>query len=177
MRGQVAFAGPGVAGYCPKRRDLVNFAPYEIAPYSSGTIHATIPYEKLTGILDDKYFPAEKETAAGTLYAELFSEDAAKKHTQFAEVILNNSGDKVLLHTDHYIQDLQIISGSWSADDSTFIPENVVFAAYGLTVGDAIMLETEFAPTAPTIQIRYTTHEKTITTYLSGVTGSSVTLK
>jgi len=153
------------------------FSPYEIAPYSSGVIHATIPYEKLAGILDDAYFPAEKETAAGALFAELFSEEAVTKYTQFAEVVLDKSGDKTLLHTDHYIQDLRIRSGSWSADGSTFTPENTVFAAYGLTKDDAIMLESALKPAAPTLQITYITGEDTVTAYLSGTSGSSVTLK
>ena len=153
------------------------FSPYEIAPYSSGVIAATIPYEKLTGILDDAYFPAEKETAAGTLLGQLFTENASAKFTQFAEVVLDASGDNILLYTDHYIQDIRIVSGSWSADGNTFTPECTVFAADGLTQHDAIMLQTTLNPSAPTLQISYTTGENTVTAYIAGTPGTSVTLK
>lgn len=153
------------------------FSPYEIAPYSSGVVSAVIPYENLTGLLNDAYFPAERESAAGTLYAELFSEDAAKKYTQFAEVVLDKNRDKTLLYTDHYIQNLRITSGSWSADGNTFTPENVVFAAYGLTVGDAVMLESELTASVPNIQISYVTGNNRVTVYLSGTPDTSVNLK
>lgn len=111
------------------------FPPYEIAPYSSGLIVAEIPYEKLTGILNDAYFPPERQTAAGTLSAEHFSEDKIQKFDQFAEVILDPAGDMLLLHTDHYVQDIRIKTGLSDGAELT------VFAAYGLTDKDAIMLQ------------------------------------
>ena len=36
-----------------------HFAPYDIAPYSSGTIIAEIPYSELSGVLLEKYMPVE----------------------------------------------------------------------------------------------------------------------
>lgn len=153
------------------------FSPYEIAPYASGVIASTIPYEKLTGILDDAYFPAEKETAAGTISGQLFTEDVAATFTQFAEVVLDSNGDKILLYTDHYVQNIRIVSGSWSADGSAFTPECTVFAADGLTNMDAIMLQASLESSAPSLRVSYKTGGKTVTTYISGVTGTSVVLK
>lgn len=153
------------------------FSPYEIAPYSVGVISATIPYELLVGILDDAYFPAEKETSAGTLFGQLFTDEAASQYTQFAEVVLNPNGDTILLYTDHYVQNVRIVSGSWSADGSTFTPENTVFVAEGLTKDDAVMLQATLEPAAPTLQVSYTTGDQAVTAYISGTPGTSVTLK
>jgi len=153
------------------------FSPYEIAPYSVGVVTATIPYEKLVEILDDAYFPAEKETAAGKLFGQLFTMEAAAEYTQSADVVLESDGDRILLYTDHYVQDIRIVSGSWSADGNTFTPECTVFAADGLTQHDAIMLQTTLKPSAPTLQISYTTGENTVTAYIAGTPGTSVTLK
>lgn len=154
------------------------FPPYEIAPYASGVIYADIPYEKLTGILSDAYFPAERESAGGKLTAELFTSENAQNYTQFAEVILDASGqDRILLHTDHYVQDVRIEYGSWSADGSNFIPQSTVFAAYGITPGDAIMLQTNLELTAPQLLISYRTGEETVYSFISGTEDNAVILK
>ena len=143
------------------------FSPYEIAPYSSGVIIAEVPYDQLTGILNDAYFPAERETAAGSVDVEIFDENDLEKFTQFAEIVLAEGSDKILLHTDKSVYDIRIETGSWSSDGSTFTPEHTVFAAYSLTPGDAIMVESQFKDTLPTLRLCYTTNGKTVWCYIS----------
>ncbi len=111
------------------------FAPYEIAPYTSGVIVAEIPYEKLTGIIKDAYFPAEQDAARGSIVATPFASLDSEKFTQVAKVVLSESGEKILLHTDHIVYNIRI-----TAED-----RNTVFAAASLSPGDVIMLQADFA--------------------------------
>lgn len=143
------------------------FSPYEIGPFSSGDIVAEIPYSKLTVILNDAYFPAERETALGTVQAEVFDETALDRFTQFAEVVLEEGSDKILLHTDKSVYDVRIETGTWSADGSIFTPSHTVLAAYSLTPGDAIMIDSPLNSTLPTLRLSYTTGNQTVCFFIS----------
>ena len=153
------------------------FSPYEIGPFSSGDIVAEIPYSKLTGILNDAYFPAERETVFGVIKAETFDETALDGFSQLAEVIINKDSEKVLLYTDTSVYDIRIEAGAWSADGTVFTPNQTVFAAYRLTPGDAIMIDSSLSNTLPTLRLSCTAKDKTVS-YMIGfnVTENKVTL-
>lgn len=151
------------------------FSPYEIGPFSSGQIVAQIPYSKLAGIMNDAYFPAERETAAGGIQAELFDDAALDRFTQFADVTLNDGGKKILLSTDGLVYDIRIETGTWSANGASFTPEHTVFAAYSLTPGDGVMVDAPFTATLPNIRLSYTTNDQTVYYYITA-TDTTVTL-
>ncbi len=113
------------------------FAPYEIAPYSSGTITVEIPYEKLVGILHDAYFPAEKDLSNSTVQITPFDEEQASKFTQITEAVLNKEGNMLLLHTDNIVHNVRITASATPPETKQY----TIFAAYTLTPGDAIMLQ------------------------------------
>lgn len=121
------------------------FVPYEIAPYTSGVIVAEIPYKKLTGIIKDAYFPAERDAAKGNIVATPFASADSKNFTQLSEVSLSKSGEKILLHTDHIIYDVRITTEN----------RNTIFAAASLSPGDAIMVQADFASSK--LYLQYTT--------------------
>ena len=110
------------------------FAPYEIAPYSSGIITVEIPYEKLTGLLNDAYFPAERETPHGSITVQPFENTDPTQFSQISEVITDKVGDMYLSYTDGMIQDIRIIIND---EKNSY----TVFAAYELSVGDGIMIQ------------------------------------
>lgn len=143
------------------------FSPYEIGPYASGTIIAEIPYSKLVGLIDDAYFPAEKESIAGNVFAKPFDNMEMDEFSQFAEVILKEDGTKILLYTDKAVYDVRIETGSRSSDDGIFTPEHTVFSAYGLSAGNAIMLQADFSLVQPAIRLSYTTGDETVYQYLT----------
>lgn len=142
------------------------FSPYEIAPYSSGIIFAEIPYAKLSGIMQDKYFPAERENASGSVQISPFDENSLQQYSQFTEVVLDAEAEKFLLHSQHGVYDVRIEIGSWSADGLTYIPEHTVLACYALTPGDAVMLEANLSAALPKLRLRYTTNEQTVSFFL-----------
>ena len=143
------------------------FSPYEIAPYSSGTISVTIPYENLTGIIEDQYFPAEQEITTGTIQAIKQNDTNITNFSQIAEVILDKDGEMIFLFTDRSVQNISIEIGSWNTDRNEFIVDYTVFAAPILTPGDAIMIQTIIPENEPNIRLVYTTQSECVTEYIS----------
>lgn len=123
------------------------FAPYEIAPYASGTVTVEIPYNKLTGILHDAYFPAETVPTNSMLTIVPFDQEKSNDFTQISEAVMDKEGKMFLLYTDSIVHNLRIVS----AGSQTAPMEHTVFAAQYLTPGDAIMLQTN----ADDLQIVY----------------------
>ncbi len=150
------------------------FTPYEIAPFSAGIVTAEIPYEKLSGILLDGYFPPETVLTEGTVSAEVFNQEDAARFQRFSEVILDSEGEKILLYTDGSVTDVRIRQGTWTEDGLDFIPEAMVFAANGLSQGDAVLLQASIPDTMSNLQLQYTSNGETVTKYIgqSGQDGS-----
>lgn len=117
-----------------------HFAPYDIAPYSSGTVIAELPYSTLAGILNEKYFPTNPPLATGSMYAQTYIEDDSERFTYIADVPLCEDGNDVLLYPDAAVTDLRIESGSRYSDSNQYIAVSTVFAANTMNVGDAIRL-------------------------------------
>ena len=143
------------------------FSPYEIAPYASGLITVEIPYDMLGGILHDAYFPLEIECGSSKLIVTPFDQMDLDRFTQFSEVVLDTSDNKILLYTESTVSNVQIEAGSWNADGTVFTPEQTVFAAYSLTPGDATMVESAITNTLPSLRLSYDTAGGTVKSYIT----------
>ena len=117
------------------------FSPYEIAPYSSGVVIAEVPYSKLSGILNDAYFPPEREAHEGVVSLFPATEENLEKFTQFSELILDEKADSFLLYTDTAVYDVVIETATYSSIKSEYEPQHTVFACGSLTPGDAIHIQ------------------------------------
>ena len=131
-----------------------SFAPYEIAPYASGVITVTIPYEELIGVIDDAYFPVEQDITNGELSATMFSEATADDFTQIAEVIYEEDAPTMLLYTDSIVTNVTI-----QIDN-----QYTVFATTALTPGDAIMLQADLQNHV--VKVHFHTAEQDFDRYL-----------
>jgi hypothetical protein len=132
-----------------------HFAPYDIAPYSSGTIIAELPYGNLKGILKDKYFPAEASLATGSMYVEDYQEESIGRFSCIANVPLSEDGIEVLLYPDAVVTDLRIETGWRYADTDQYISGATVFAASNMGVGDAISLTADLASDETLLRLVY----------------------
>lgn len=112
------------------------FSPYEIAPYSSGTIVAEVPYSKLVGIIGDAYFPPESHASNGKLFEVPFEDADLTQYTQIAELIFQKETAKTLYYTDTMLRNFKITYADPVTGKMT-----VVFATQALTPGDAVMVE------------------------------------
>lgn len=141
------------------------FTPYEIAPYSSGIITVTIPYSKLTGIVEDAYFPMEQQAIPGTLNATVMDDAALSQFDQFAELELDAEGSRILLSTDSILYDVSI--------KQLGNPDYTALRVATLSPGDAIMVQADFANTE--LMVEYTADNTVYRKYIS-VSGSAVEL-
>lgn len=142
------------------------FSPYEIGPFASADVVAVIPYDSLIGILDEAYFPAEREHVNGTVQGEIFDESKLDDFTQFAEITVEENSDQILLYTNKSVYDVIIKTGSWSADGKTYTPEYTLLVSHTLTPGDALMIENALTQTLPSMQLSYTTNDQTVQFYI-----------
>ena len=111
------------------------FAPYEIAPYSSGVIVAQVPYEQLVGIITDEFFPPERQNLSGTM--EFVSFDSNNnQYEHISELILDNGGQMHALQTDSCVQDIRII-----VTDPLTYEDHTVYAALYLNPQEAIVIQ------------------------------------
>lgn len=118
------------------------FAPYEIAPYSAGTVIAQVPYEKLSGMLKEAYFPAEQVSFSGSHVLSDMQETEVEKFSQFTELILTSGTSQYLLYSDGTLTNLRIDCGTWN-NDGSFSQEMTVFAAATLCITDAVMIQAD----------------------------------
>lgn len=141
------------------------FSVYEIAPYSSGIISVTIPYDKLTGIIEDAYFPIEKQQIAGSISAAPMAQFNADEFSQGAELVLDPEGTRILLSTDSILYDVCI--------KQVIHPNYIACRTMSLSPGDAIMLQADFENTQ--LLVEYTA-DGVVTKQLIQVSGDEVTL-
>lgn len=135
------------------------FPPYELAPFASGIISVTVPYEKLVGIIEDAFFPVEQANAVGTINATLFSDANTEDFSQIAEIVMDDNGTMVLLYTDSAVIDVTI-EVDW---------EYTTFATTALTPGDAIMLQADLE--GRTVVIHYRSGEEMVSRYVQYANG------
>ncbi len=154
------------------------FAPYELAPFSTGIISVEIPYSKLPGILSDAYFPDEYQPSTGTLIAEKVGDTDVSSFTQLIETSLDPEGERVLFYSDKSIQKLTITHGSWTPDGLYFIPDHIVFSTTGVSSDRAIIIRMSIPDVLPNLMVSYETqnHKESFYIYMSGEDGSILLL-
>lgn len=148
------------------------FAPYEIAPYSSGVIVAEIPYENLSGLLHDSYFPPERITAGGTVQVTTMEKTDSTSFSQIAEIALDPNAQMVFLHTEGLIWDVEITTGTWNSMSNEFTANYSPLLCHALSPGDAIMVQTQFTDTNPALRLTYSTGSATVVRYLAQKDGT-----
>ena len=130
----------------------IYFAPYEIAPYNLGNVTAEIPYEALSGLLREEYFPGE---VLGLVGNPKCSRDMThlQSQSQFRDLILDKDGSQWIITVDGAIEDLRIESAEFPA---------TVFAASTFCQGDVIVI-TASEETAETLSVTYRSGGETFT--------------
>lgn len=135
------------------------FAPYEIAPYITGVVHAEVPYSSLKNIIKPEYLPARRAQVSGKITVESFDDKKVEQFTRIAETVMSKDGKMYLLHTDEKVQDVRItvtdVNNTYTA-----------FATYGLMPGDAIMLQIDDSILSK-IEISYVSGGKVQTTKIA----------
>lgn len=143
------------AWYFSRRGLCFHFAPYDIAPYSSGTIIAEIPYEELEGIILEKFLFTEVAEATGSMYAKAYAQEDAQTFTTVCDVTVDEIGTEVLLHPDALVTDVRIETGTRYTDTQQFIALSTAFAADRMDVCDAIRLSADLSDPETPLRLQY----------------------
>ncbi len=136
------------------------FAPYEIAPYSSGVISVEIPYEKLQTLLHESFLPLARTTAEGKVTVSPFETVDLQNFSHIAEFVADKDGKMYMLHTDAAVQDVRLLL---SDNASSY----TVFATYHLMPGDGIMVQGS-EELLQRMKLTYKTDKETVTVPLFG---------
>ena len=131
------------------------FAPYEIAPYSSGVITVEIPYEKLKNIVHEAYLPTARNTSEGKITVTPFEQDGLASFSHIAELVTEKEGKMYMLYTDGNVQDVRIVLSDKTGNCT-------VFAAYSLVPGNGIMIQGN-EDTLKNMKLTYKSGKDTIT--------------
>ena len=142
------------------------FAPYEIAPRSYGTVVAEIPYNKLTGVIDDAYFPAERIYTNGSVNVSAFSDSDLESYQQFVEIVAASDTTKLLLTTDSAVQDIRIFELIWAKDGLGYTQTKNIYACNFLYKDNAILFEADFDEFRPNYMLTYSIKGTTYVFYL-----------
>lgn len=150
------FTGTGLA---------FHFSPSEIAPTFVGIVTGEIPYESLSGLLREQYFPTVSQ-GTGMLEAEEFIADDSERFSSIVEVKLHNGGKKILLYPDTAVTDLRIEQGAQLSDGSGYMTQTTVFCADRIDAGEAIVIEADLSDPTQPLQISYRSGNRIITASL-----------
>ena len=137
-----------------------HYDPYAIAPYVSGPITAEIPYADLLNILRDEYFPTETDYTTGEIKTQKFSVVNQNDFTQFAEVKLSDSGTNILLYPEGAVTNVTIHANFVANEPIYGNNQPVIFKAFTLTPGDAIMITLD--PKQTQLRINYRSGNQTV---------------
>lgn len=112
------------------------FAPYEIAPYTSGIITVELPYQQIADLIYEGYLLSEKSEMEGTMLTGDFMTTDMEQFSNMAEVTLTAGEQIMVAYPVGSVEDIRIhVSG-----DGMNIPDYTVFAAYEMTDLDAVVI-------------------------------------
>lgn len=144
-----------------------HFPPYDIAPYSSGTIIAELPYTELTGLLREEYFPTQTEASTGSMYAHVDSAETSARFDFVTDVVLAESSTPIILYSDASVTNLRIEIGTQLEDSNTFISSGVVFMADQVSIGDAIRIYADFTDISNLLRLVYYSGDHEVSALIS----------
>ncbi len=147
------------------------FSPYEIAPYSQGIISVTIPYDQLTGIIADSYFPPERDVSSGAVSVSwpTGEEIGNLSGLQIAEVVLDRDGEMILLKTDRLVYDLRLELGQWDAEGNPTATCYTVFGSDVFSSQMAVMVQAKLTSEDSYLRLSYLQGEEIIFDYIAAI--------
>ncbi len=131
------------------------FAPYEIAPYSSGVITIEIPFEKLKNLIHADYLPSARTSPTGKITVTPFNNTNLNNLSHIAEIVMEEDGKMYMLQTDGNVQDVRIVLYDKASNCN-------VFASYGLNAENGIMVQGT-NETLKNMKVSYKTGKETVT--------------
>ena len=146
---------------------------YELGPYASGIAEFTIPYEDLKTVMDERWFPPERQ-GSGELSVQAMSEVPDGSVEIVDRAVVDEGGGEVCLLVSGTVYDLSLSRVYYSDDLSEFYQDRLIWHTSSLT--DAALQIAVLVPDAiPNLHIAYRTADGEVHGLLlsqSGMDGS-----
>ena len=150
--------------------------PYEIAPYASGRIEFTLPYDWLCWQIRDEYLPTARK-GSGSLTGEI--RDTAGAADYLVDDGTNGQGACVLFTAHGPVEDISLVRVEYLEYSNSFLDDGTLWYASHLNDGKTLQLRTWIGDVLPTLKIRWKQSDGKQEEYLisqSGRDGSLVLL-
>lgn len=146
---------------------------YELGPYASGIAEFTIPYEDLKTVMDECWFPPERQ-GSGELSVQAMSEVPDGSVEIVDRAVVDEGGEEVCLLVSGTVYDLSLSRVYYSDDLSEFYQDRLIWHTSSLT--DAALQIAVIVPDAiPNLHVAYRTADGEVHGLLlsqSGMDGS-----
>ena len=126
--------------------------PYEIAPYASGLIEFTLPYDWLRGQIREEYLPAAAREP-GALSGEIV--ETAPASDFLVDDGTNGQGACVLFTAEGPVEDVRLSRVSYAEYGSGFWETGTLWLASRLDDGQTLLLRTWFGDVFPTLKLSW----------------------
>ena len=146
---------------------------YELGPYASGIAEFTIPYEDLKTVMDERWFPPERQ-GSGELSVQAMSEVPDGSVEIVDRAVVDEGGGEVCLLVSGTVYDLSLSRVYYSDDLSEFYQDRLIWYTSSLT--DAALQIAVIVPDViPNLHVAYRTADGEVHGLLlsqSGMDGS-----
>jgi hypothetical protein len=145
-----AFSGESFTPYwyLNDRGLVIFFNQYTLGPYAAGIIKTEIPYEALSGILSEPFFPGEYDNLPGDLLLR-----SGLEGCRGIPVTVETEGERLLIGVEGEVYQLQLSEVSWL--EGTAIGQRMWFSANHLTQRDVIELTAIYDQEEKTIAVEF----------------------
>lgn len=151
---------------------------YEIGSYADGIVRFTIPYEELSGIMDDAWMPPVR-TSGGELHILGLNDQSGSAIHLLDKVTISDDGSEFKVFAAGTAYDVSVDSVTYINDDVGFYQtETHWYCSYLSNVG--VQIQTLIPDGMPDLMIRYTDESGAAHSYLiteSGNDGSVLLLE
>ncbi|MBE6950773.1 MAG: DUF3298 domain-containing protein [Ruminococcaceae bacterium] len=127
---------------------VIFYNQYELGPYAAGIIKAELPYEALSGILLEDYFPAEPDGTPGDLVLRGDWEGYRR-----IPITIESEGETLLIGVEGHVHQVQLSEVLWLED--TPIDQELLFSAMSLGQNDVLELTGGYTDGARSFAIEF----------------------
>ena len=127
---------------------VIFYNQYELGPYAAGIIKAELPYETLSGILLEDYFPAEPDGTPGDLVLRGDWEGYRR-----IPITIEPEGETLLIGVEGRVHQVQLSEVMWLED--TPIAQEILFSAMALGQNDVLELTGGYTDDARSFAIEF----------------------
>ncbi len=141
---------------------------YVIAPYATGIMEFTVPYEELSSYIDKKWLPKEHAYGAEESSSVSITSDYETSGYDVIKLNIDSEGRTFAIATDKTIYDVTLSSVNYDSDYEEFILNRIIYRRSRLSSKEMLEITAYIPELIPNLQLTYRLMDgTTITSYVS----------